>query len=104
MSNKLASSGESEKDDTCVVISISAFGSGFGFGGGAGVPDFALSSCCFFFLPKSEPSPFTIASEGLVGVELLESVDFELSVEEVFEAVEFGLLPGCGGMLIVVYE
>ena len=108
MSNKLASRGESEYDDTCVVISISAFGSGFGFGGGAGVPAFALSSCCcccFFLLLKSDPRPFTTASDPLVGTELPESVDLELSLGGGFEeACDVFEVPGCGGMLIVVYE
>ena len=84
-----------------MVISIRALGSGFGFGGGAGVPAFALSSCCFFFLlPKREPRLLTTASEPLVGMELPESVDLELSFEDVFEEVcdVFGSVPGCGGI------
>ena len=42
----------------------------------------------------------------LVGVELLESADFELSLDEVFDAVcpEFPLLPACGGIPIVTYD
>ena len=42
----------------------------------------------------------TTASELLVGMELPESLDLELSLDEVLEEAcdSFGSLPGCGGI------
>src|SRR4030095_14716283 len=69
--NRVASRLESEKEVTSMVISISAPGTE---GGGGGLEDteaefgsLAGASSFFFFLPKSPPSPFTMACEALVG-------------------------------------